>query len=427
MMRAISALFARPVPGVLLLAILISALSACGKEEKGGNPQGAAPPAAEVGVITLEPRDVPIENEYAGRTAGFREVEVRARVTGIVQKRTYVEGQRVKAGDILFRIDPAPFQVALARAQARLQDAQAQLRQAERDWARVSALFAENAISARERDSSQSTLDLARANLAAAATDVEAARIDLSYTRVEAPVSGITSLEVRSEGSLVGPGAADSLLTRITQLDPLYVNFSYPDTDALRQRESLSSGELTMVGGERLTAELRFGDGSVYGQQGHINFTDSSIDPTTGTVRARAVFPNPDASILPGQFVRIVPKGLVRKGAMLVPQAAVMQGPQGSFVYLVGEDSKAKVQPVQPGTTISSEWLIEEGLKAGDKVIVEGMIKVRPGAPVKPAPVQTQPGTNTDTAPAANEEEANEEEASKEKKPSTSAERSMKA
>jgi len=422
MMRAISAVFARPVPGILLLAILLSALMACGKEEKSGNPQGAAPPAAEVGVITLQPRDVPIENEYAGRTAGFREVEVRARVTGIVQKRTYVEGQRVKAGDILFNIDPAPFAVALARAQARLQDAEAQLRQAERDWTRVSALFAENAISARERDTSQSTLDLARANLAAASTDVEAARIDLSYTRVEAPVSGITSLEVRSEGSLVGPGTADSLLTRITQLDPLYVNFSYPDTDALRQRQLLASGELTMVGGERLAAELRFGDGTVYGQQGHISFTDSSIDPATGTVRARAVFPNPDASILPGQFVRIVPKGLVRQAAMVVPQAAVMQGPQGTFVYLVGDDSKAKVQPVRPGSTIGAEWLIEEGLKPGDQVIVDGVIKVRPGAPVKPAAAQTQPGKNADPAPAANEEKISEE-----KKPSDSAERSMKA
>jgi membrane fusion protein (multidrug efflux system) len=423
MMRAISAVFARPVPGVFLLAILLSALSACGKEEKSGSPQGAAPPAAEVGVITLQPRDVPIENEYAGRTAGIREVEVRARVTGIVQKRTYVEGQRVKAGDILFVIDPAPFAVALARAQARLQDAEAQLRQAERDWARVSALFAENAISARERDTSQSTLDLARANLAAAATDVEAARIDLSYTHVEAPVSGITSLEVRSEGSLVGPGTADSLLTRITQLDPLYVNFSYPDTDALRQRQLLASGELTMVGGERLAAELRFGDGTVYGQQGYISFTDSIIDPATGTVRARAVFPNPDASILPGQFVRIVPKGLVRKGAMVVPQAAVMQGPQGSFVYLVGEDSKAKVQPVRTGTTIGSEWLIEEGLKPGDQVIVDGVIKVRPGAPVKPAAPQVQPGEAANPAPAAN----NEEKTSEEKKPSDSTERGVKA
>jgi membrane fusion protein (multidrug efflux system) len=398
MMRANPFVSARTLPGVLLLGILLSALVGCGKEGNGGSPQGAAPPPAEVGVITLQPRDVPVENEYAGRTAGFREVEVRARITGIVQKRTYVEGQRVKAGDILFRIDPAPFQVALARSQARLQDAQAQLRQADRDWARVSALFAENAISARERDTSQSTLDLARANLAAATTDVEAARIDLGYTQVEAPVNGITSLEVRSEGSLVGPGATDSLLTRITQLDPLYVNFSYADTDALRQRQLLASGGLTMVGGQRLSAELRFGDGTVYGQQGYISFTDSTIDPTTGTVRARAVFPNPDASILPGQFVRIVPKGLVRKAAMVVPQAAVMQGPQGTFVYLVGDDSKAKVQPVRPGNTIGSEWLIEEGLKPGDQVIVDGVIKVRPGAPVKPAAPQAKPEKAADPA-----------------------------
>lgn len=419
MMHANSSVLARTVPSLLLLVAVLSALVACGKEEKAGNPQDAAPPAAEVGVITLQPRDVPVQNEYAGRTAGFREVEVRARITGILQRRTYVEGQRVKAGDTLFQIDPAPFKVALARAQARLRDAEAQLRQAERDWARVSTLFAENAISARERDSSQSTLELARANLSAAASDVEAARIDLGYTRVEAPVNGITSLEVRSEGSLVGPNAADSLLTRITQLDPLYVNFSYPDTDALRQRQLLASGELTMVGGERLAAELRFSDGTVYGHEGFISFTDSSIDPATGTVRARATFPNPDSSILPGQFVRIVPKGLVRRAAIVVPQAAVMQGPQGTFVYLVEEDSKAKVQMVRTGVTIGSEWLIEEGLKAGDQVIVEGVIKVRPGAPVKAAAAQAQPGKPADPAPAANEEKA--------KTPSNPAERSMKA
>lgn len=388
MMRALSLVLARSASALLLASLLV----ACGSHDDGQQAQGAAPPAPEVGVLAVTLRDVPIENEYAGRTAGFREVEVRARITGIVQKRTYVEGQRVKAGDVLFRIDPAPFEVALARAQARLQDAEAQLRQAERDWARVSALYAENAISARERDTSQSNLDLARANLAAARTDVEAARIDLGYTRVDAPVSGVTSLEVRSEGSLVGPGAADSLLTRITQLDPLYVNFSYPDADALRQRALLASGKLTLAGEERLAAELRFGDGSTYGHDGYISFTDSTIDPATGTVRARAVFPNPEASLLPGQFVRIVPKGLVRKGVIVVPQAAVMQGPQGTFVYLVGEDEKAKVQPVTTGPTVGPEWLIEEGLEPGDRVIVEGVIKVRPGAPVKAAAPRSAPG-----------------------------------
>lgn len=384
MMRAIVPVRPRALP-ILLVLSLVWGLSACGKQEQDSKAQGAAPPAPEVGVIAVQPRDVAVENEYAGRTAGFREVEVRARVTGILQKRTYLEGQRVKAGDVLFQIDPAPFAVALARAQARLQDGEAQLRQAERDWTRVSALYGENAISARERDTSQSNLDLARANLAATKADVEAARIDLGYTRVEAPVSGVTSLEVRSEGSLVGPGATDSLLTRITQLDPLYVNFSYPDADALRQRALLASGKLTMAGEERLAAELRFGDGSVYGHEGYISFTDSTIDPATGTVRARAVFPNPESSLLPGQFVRIVPKGLTRKGVIVIPQAAVVQGPQGTFVYVVGEDDKAKVQPVTTGSTLKSEWLIEEGLKPGDRVIVDGVIKVRPGSPVKAA------------------------------------------
>jgi len=217
MIRPATRLPTRHLPTALLCTLLLTTLTACDRKQDGNS---HAQPTPEVGIMVVQPRDVPIENEYAGRTAGFREVEVRARITGILQKRTYVEGQQVKAGDLLFRIDPAPFEVALTRAQARLSDAEAQLRQAERDWTRVAALFAENAISARERDSVQSALDLARANLAVANSDVEAARIDLGYTKVVAPVSGITSLEVRSEGSLVGPGSADSLLTRITQLDP---------------------------------------------------------------------------------------------------------------------------------------------------------------------------------------------------------------
>lgn len=395
MIRPATRLPTRHLPTALLCTLLLTTLTACDRKQNGNS---HAQPTPEVGIMVVQPRDVPIENEYAGRTAGFREVEVRARITGILQKRTYVEGQQVKAGDLLFRIDPAPFEVALTRAQARLSDAEAQLRQAERDWTRVAALFAENAISARERDSVQSALDLARANLAVANSDVEAARIDLGYTKVVAPVSGITSLEVRSEGSLVGPGSADSLLTRITQLDPLYVNFSYPDTDALRQRQLLASGAMTMTGGERLAAELRFSDGTVYDQQGYISFTDSSIDPATGTVRARALFANPDNSILPGQFVRIVPKGLVRKGVMVLPQAAVMQGPQGAYVYLLAEGDRARVQPIQPGVTIGSQWLIEEGLKPGDKVIVDGVIKVKAGEPVKPAEPRPTPAPVTNQA-----------------------------
>lgn len=333
----------------------------------GGQPQM---PAFAVSVQEAAPADIPLTFEYAGRAVGSREVEIRARVSGILQKRSYVEGAWVKEGDELFKIDPAPFQAALAQAQARYN-------QAERDWQRVSALFKEKAVSTREYDEARSAHDQAQAAL-------KTAQIDLGYTTVTAPISGVTSKEGLSEGSLVT--ADSSLLTRLTQLDPMYVEFAYPDTEILNLRQQISQNVITLPDDQKLRAEIHFGDGSVYKQEGVIDFTDSIIDTQTGTVRARATVPNPDGNIYPGQFVRVVVKGFTRRSAITVPDKSVMQGPQGPFVFTVDAEGKAAITPITLGRLVDDRRIAESGLKAGDKVIVEGMIKTRPGSPVTIAP-----------------------------------------
>ncbi len=343
--------------------------------------QGMPPAPVTVQQITVS--DIPLQFEYAGRTAGSREVEIRPRVSGIIQKRAYVEGQRVKQGTVLFKIDPAPFEAAYAQAQARLTQAQS-------DWARVEKLFAEKAVSPRERDEALAGFQQAQAQ-------AKTAKINLGYTTVEAPITGVTSQEALSEGSVVS--ADTTLLTRLTQLDPLYVRFAYPDTDASAQRKMLASGALSLPEGGKLKTEIRFSDGTAYEQEGTVDFTDSIVDPQTGTVSSRAVLPNPDGAILPGQFVRVLVKGFVRKNAVAIPDQAIIQSPQGAIVYVVMPDGKAGVAPVTTGALVeNNQRIIESGLKEGDKVITEGMIKVHPGAPVNIT--QPKPEGAPDAAPA---------------------------
>lgn len=321
---------------------------------------------AEVSVFEVQIGDVPLVYEYAGRTSGSREVEIRARVSGILLKRAYIEGQAVKQGDVLFEIDPAPFKVALNQAQARFA-------QAKNDWDRAQKLFKVQALSARERDQARSSYEQTRA-------EVENARINLGYTTVTAPISGVTSNEAMSEGSLVN--ADTSLLTRLTQLDPMYVNFSAPDSEVLDMRHMVASGEARMPEDGVLRAEIRMGNGAVYMHEGELNFTDSIIDPQTGTVSSRAVVPNPENVLMPGQFVRVVVKGISKVNAIAIPDRAIMQGPQGAFVYLVSDQGTAQMRPVKLGLLNNGLRLIEDGLQPGEKIIVEGMIKVRPDAPV---------------------------------------------
>lgn len=371
--------------GLMALLGAVSAYTgtAAAQGGPGGGPGGGQMPPPEVVVRAVQPKDMPLSYEFAGRVNGSREVEIRARVAGILLERTYTEGETVKQGDLLFLIDPAPYEAAVARAEAMVQQEQARLAQAEREWKRIASLFERNAVSARERDETLSTLELARATVAGARAELRTARINLDYTKVEAPISGVTSLEVLSEGSLVGTGMDNSLLTRITQLDPVYVNFGVPDAEMIALYNLMDSGALRMQSRDKIAVQVKLGSGVMHPQNGMVNFTDSSIDPQTGTIRMRASVPNPDKRLLPGQFVRIALQDIVLKDAIAVPQASVLQAAQGMIVYVVNDKSVAEPRPVRIGQALGSEWVIREGLKPGERVVTEGMIKVRPGAPVK--------------------------------------------
>ena len=343
-----------------------------------------APPPPEVVVETAKSEAMPLVLEYSGRTAGYREVEVRAQVSGILQERTYQEGSRVQKGQVLFRIDPRTYEAALARAKGALAQEQARYRQTERDLKRIRELQKKGFASESELDNAVSNFEQSKANVEAAEAEVKARQIDLDYTTVEAPISGITSRETRSEGSLVvASDPNSSLLTQLTQLDPIYVNFAYPDSEAERLRQEMQTGKLTLPESGKLNVEVKFGDGSSYPMEGQVDFTDSLIDRGTGTVSARAVVPNPAQKLLPGQFVRVLVKGLTRPDTVTVPERAVSQGPRGTFVYVVDKDGMARVRQVKTGDTRDGRWVIESGVDAGDRVIVEGLPKVRPDTPVK--------------------------------------------
>ena len=371
-------LFARHLPvaaGSLLLAVLASPLHAAD-----------APPAPEVVVETVKAESLPLELEYSARTAGFREVQVRAQVSGILQERTYLEGSQVKKGQVMFRIDSRTYQAALSRAKGALAQEQARYRQTERDLKRIRELQKKGFASESELDNAVSNFEQSKANIQAAEAEVQSKQIDLDYTTVKAPISGITSKETVSEGSLVVAGDPNaSLLSNITQLDPIYVNFAAPDSDVESVRSGLQNGSLVLPEDGKMSVQIKLGDGSLYPLEGKVDFTDSLVDRGTGTVSARAVVPNPDQKLLPGQFVRVQVKGLSIPNAMTLPERAIAQGPGGTFVYVVDEGGVARMRQVTTGHTTKGRWVIVSGISAGDRVIVEGLPKVRPDTPVKVA------------------------------------------
>jgi membrane fusion protein (multidrug efflux system) len=363
-----------------LPALVALVLAACGPS---GGPPGGFPPA-QVSVITVEPRTLPATFEYTGQTLGSREVEVRARVTGILQARNFVEGGPVANGQSLFTIDPAPFVAAAVRAEADVAAADARLAQAKKNAARLKPLYAEKAVSQKEFDDATSAEAIAEADLKGAKARLTEAHLNLMYTRVESPLSGIAGRAQRSEGTLVsGP---DVLLTTVTQVDPIWVSFGISDNEQLRLNSESTAGRLELPKGGRFEVSLKLADGTVVAQTGKLNFSDVRVSGATGTSETRAEIPNPKGVLRPGQFVRVTLKGAVRPNAVTVPQRAVLEGPQGKFVYVLGAESKAEPRPVQVGDWSGEDWIINSGLKAGDKVIVEGVARIfMPGAPVQVA------------------------------------------
>jgi len=344
--------------------------------------------------MEIKARPVPLRFQYAGRVAAFREVEIRSRVSGILLEKSFTEGATVQAGHVLFRIDPASYEAELARARAQLKEAEAQISRTMRDAERSSALYQREFGTQKARDDAQSAYELAQATVLGAQAQVKTAEINLSYTTITAPITGVTSLRILAEGSLVGTGQ-DSLLTRISQLDPVYVHFSFTDTELTEIRRLIDSGEAEGPSGGKLQAKISFGDGKQYEHAGYVDFTDSSVDLQTGTIRGRAVVPNPDLKLRPGQFVRISVEGITRQDTVVIPQAAVMQGPQGQFVFAVDGENKASIRPVSVGRDVADGWIVEKGLEAGDRIVTEGVIKVKPGLPVA---ATTMKADNTDPA-----------------------------
>jgi membrane fusion protein (multidrug efflux system) len=372
---------------VILLSILALSLAACGpggadKGGKGGKKggPGAGMPPPEVNIITAAPQSLPQTFEYVGQAAGSREVEVRARVTGILLKRNFKEGEPVKAGESLYTIDPAPFEAALARAEANVAAAEARYEQARRNAARYKPLYAEKAVSQKEFDDAVSAEAIGAADVKVARTQLTDARLNLGYTKVEAPAAGITGRSQRQEGSLVsGP---DVLLTTITQVDPVWVNFGIPDNEQAELQKAVAAGQLVLPKGG-FEVQVRRADGTLFPRTGKLNFEDVRVSPATGTREFRAQLPNPGGVLRPGEFVRVILQGAVRPNAVTVPQRAVLEGPQGKFIYVVDEKGTAQPRPVQAGAWSGDAWIIKEGLKGGERVIVDGVMKLGPGAPVK--------------------------------------------
>lgn len=367
----------RPLVRPALLLLFSSLVGGCGQPQ--GGPPGGEMPAPEVGVETATVGRVPTLLEYTGRAAGSREVEVRARVGGILLERRYEEGQSVRQGDVLFVIDPEPYRAAAAQARAELGVARARLEEARRQRDRIVPLFEKNATSQRQRDEAVSQFEVAQATVAAAQARLRTAELDLGYTEVRAPISGSTSREARSEGSLVETGGDSSLLTRIVQTHPVYVEFSVPETEAARMRGAVGTS------GAALVVKVLLDGGTADAVAGRLSFIDTSVEPGSGTVRARATFDNADGRIVPGQFVRVRVDGVAEPDAVSVSRRAVMSSAQGNFVWVVGKDDVVELRPVKLAGDASDRALIASGLTGGERVVVDGVLKVRPGSKVKVA------------------------------------------
>lgn len=366
--------------GVLLVAAALSLNAIAADDSKPAEQkQQAAPRAMPAPVMTVAPRIVSLSYEYPARLQSVRQVDVIARVKGTLLTQNFTEGEKVEKGMELFKIDPEKYQAIADKARAQVSVAEATLKNAERSHKRVQALYKDKAVSEQERDSALSTFEVAQAQLKAAKADLNDVLIDLGYTSVKAPISGIAGKKQQDVGDLVGSAEDNSWLVSITQLDPIYAEFSIPDTEA---------GKIKPLS-ERLKAQLIFENQTRYVDEGELDFFDVNINPESGTVALRAIFPNPHQQLLPGGFMRIELKGESTEPLVVIPQKAVMQSPQASFVYVV-QDGKATVRPVQLGDTMGAEWIIRGGLNAGDQIIVDNLMKIRPNTPVQPMPIDAQ-------------------------------------
>lgn len=360
-------------------AAALMGLSGCGKKEQ----QAAAPmqaPAVSVEVVT--PVTAPGNYEFIAQTEASRTVEIRARVQGFLLKQHFEEGGPVREGELLFTIDPRSFEANVQIARAQLAQARAQLALAESNLTRVKEGVTKGGIAQADLDRAQAQRDEAVAEVKLSEAQVTNAELELSYTKILSPVSGTIGRAEKKEGALVDSGQ-NSLLATSQQVDPIYVNFNVSERDVLKWRSDVASGRIKVSNEKHLPTQITLSDGTVFESPGTINFVDVKVDPNTGTAMVRAEFPNKESRLLPGQYVKLKVLGVTRPNVLTVPQEAVLNTPNGTFVMVVGGDGTAERRPVTLGDWLGSDWVVDLGIKPGEKVIVDNLQKVQPGSPVK--------------------------------------------
>jgi membrane fusion protein, multidrug efflux system len=379
----------------LCLSLLV--LAACGKVQ--GPPQMPPP---EVGVITAQPQNSPLTRDLVGRLSSYRSADVRARVPGVLLKRNYDEGTDVKKGQLLFQIDPAPLKATLAASSAALAQAQATYTNDKIAAQRVRELAPKGYVSKSDLDNALAAERTSAAAVQAAQANVQSARINLGYADVTAPIDGRAGQQQVTEGALVGNGEA-TLLTTIDQIDPLYVNFTMSVASMEQMRRAQSSGNVTLAEPDKASVQVTLPDGSAYGEPGVLNFSDTTVNPATGSVNLRATIPNPKHSLLPGMYVTLKANLGQQNKVFLVPQQSVQRDTVGAYVMTVGTDGKVARKDVTTADMIGGNWVVTDGLAAGDQVVVSGIQNVKAGAPAKASPWHAAPvgGSSSANAPGA--------------------------
>lgn len=378
----------------LVLPPLILMLAGCGPsgEQKGPPPKKVA----EVGVVEIVPGRQSVVTELPGRTTARMIAEIRPQVSGIIQERAFVEGASVKAGDLLYRIDPSLYQAEVTSKQAALEKTEANLKSIQIKAERYAELIKINAVSKQDYDDAQAAQKQAQADIALAKAALQTARINLGYTRITAPISGRVETSVITPGALVTANQT-SPLTTVQQLDPIYVDVTQPSSELLRFKHDLASGKLKRVGHDEARIKILLEDGTEYPHPGRLSFSGVTVNPTSGAVTLRAVLPNPEGLLLPGMYVRAQLEEAVDETAILVPQQSVTRTAKGdAMVLAVNAQNKVEQRPVEVSRAVGSQWVVDAGLQAGDRVVVEGFQSIRPGDEVKPRPVSAE----TTVAPA---------------------------
>lgn len=379
------------VTGFLLAGMMVAG---CGKKKEAGAPQQGPP---EVAVVTIQPQRVELTTELPGRTSAYLIAEVRPQVGGIIRKRLFTEGTDVKAGQVLYQIDPSTYQAAYASAKAAQVRAEANLIPARLKYERFRDLVKVKAVSQQDYDDAHAALKQAEADVASAKAAVETARINLAYTRVTAPISGRIGRSTVTDGALATANQAQALAT-IQQISSMYVDVTQSSSELLTLKRNLASGLLKNSGAAQAKVKLLLEDGTPYAQTGTLKFSEVTVDQSTGSITLRAVFPNPKQTLLPGMFVRAIVEEGVSEQAMLVPQRGVSRNPKGEATALVvGAGDKVEQRVIKVVRTVGENWLVNDGLKAGDRVIVEGIQRAKPGTQVKAVAFEAK----SEAAPAA--------------------------